>query len=64
MIKLLEFLFTGKWACTHKWETFKEHILTTRVDEKKEPFKIEYLYVLRCIKCGELTSKTIEVGEK
>ena len=58
MLRLLEFIFTGVWSCTHKWENQKEIILKTMVDGKEEPFKIEVLYILRCTKCGEITSRT------
>ena len=61
MFRLLEFLFSGRWACTHKWEVHKELTLNTMVGGKKRPHKIELLYILRCSKCGEITSRVEEV---
>ena len=57
MYRLLKFLFTGFWECNHTWE-IKEKNRFPYFHKAGEniPYKITYVYTLRCSKCGEMES--------
>ena len=56
MYRLIKFLFTGFWERNHKWEIKDCCVKKYFNTGEPLPYRITYVYTLRCSKCGKMES--------